>query len=138
MIVTLLRHRRRRRPGDAGHTPAPEALPPAVREAAGRGDEGVPEAGRRPELITLDEAQTARVTDLLAEQGWCCASCGGRGATVGSALYLGFLFLSEDLDAYMVALTCRNPVCRRPRDGIRLREADFAPDGIQGNDEARR
>jgi hypothetical protein len=35
------------------------------------------------------------------------------------------LFLSEDHDNHMVALTCKNPDCGSPRTGIRLREADF-------------
>ena len=41
----------------------------------------------------------------------------------------GFLFLDEDDDAYLVALTCRNPKCAQPRTAIRLREKDFLSRG---------
>ncbi len=47
---------------------------------------------------------------------------------VGHALYLGYLFLDEDDDAYMVALTCRNRDCPKPRTAIRLAEKDFLHD----------
>ena len=45
---------------------------------------------------------------------------------MGDALFLGFLFLSEERDEYMVALTCTNPDCRTPMTGIRLRERVLA------------
>ena len=51
--------------------------------------------------------------------------CGWTDFEVGDSLYLGFLFLSEDHDNHMVALTCKNPDCGAPRTGIRLHEADF-------------
>lgn len=83
------------------------------------------EAEVRPELISLDLAARQRVAKLVAVKGGHCDSCGGTEFEVGHALYLGFLFLDEDSDAYMVALTCRNPHCGQPRTGIRLREKDF-------------
>ena len=51
--------------------------------------------------------------------------CGAKDFGVGDALYLGFLFLDEDHYAYMVALTCRNPGCAKPRTEIVLPEKDF-------------
>ncbi|BCO36708.1 hypothetical protein BMW24_015540 [Mycobacterium heckeshornense] len=79
----------------------------------------------RPELVELQPAERERVLQQVAAKGGYCESCGGTEFHVGRALYLGFLFLDEDQDAYMVALTCRNPDCRKPRTGIRLRENDF-------------
>jgi hypothetical protein len=79
----------------------------------------------RPELIGLVPADRDRVLRMVAEKGGHCERCGGTNFEVGHALYLGFLFLDEDDDAYMVALTCRNPHCTQPRTGIRLREKDF-------------
>jgi hypothetical protein len=79
----------------------------------------------RPELIDLVPADRDRVLDLVAAKGNHCESCEGTDFEVGHALYLGFLFLDEDDDAYMVALTCRNPDCTQPHTGIRLREKDF-------------
>ena len=73
----------------------------------------------------LDEDQKRRVLEKVRERGFTCASCGSGDFEAGEALYLGFLFLSEDEDAYMVALTCENPGCEAPRTGIRLHEADF-------------
>src|SRR5690625_1751162 len=95
---------------DAG--PGGEPLPDA-------GGGGMP-AGARPDLVVLDDAQTERVHHVLRDRQWTCAACGGDAVRVGQALYLGFLFRSEDLDAYMVGLSCINPECPRPRDGIRL------------------
>ena len=65
------------------------------------------------------------VLGVVAAKGGHCEACGATEFTVGHALYLGFLFLDEDDDAYMVALTCRNPNCAQPHTGIRLREKDF-------------
>jgi hypothetical protein len=73
----------------------------------------------------LNEAQRARVLDMIQERGFTCHSCGSADFEVGNSLYLGFLFLSEDRDSHMVALTCKNPDCVAPRTGIRLHEADF-------------
>jgi hypothetical protein len=79
----------------------------------------------RPELISLDYAARARVLQQIAAKGGHCASCGATNFDVGDALFLGFLFLDEDKDAYMVALTCRNPECAVPRTGIVLHDKDF-------------
>jgi hypothetical protein len=73
----------------------------------------------------LSEAQKRRVRGKVRERGFTCNSCGHGDFEVGDSLYLGFLFLSEDHDDHMVALTCKNPDCAAPRTGIRLHEADF-------------
>jgi hypothetical protein len=83
----------------------------------------------RPELVALDQAARERVLSQVAAKGGCCECCGAKDFDVGYALYLGFLFLDEDLDAYMVALSCRNPGCAKPRTAIRLPEKDFLDDG---------
>lgn len=79
----------------------------------------------RPELIELNSAARHRVQENVAAKRGHCERCGGTDFDVGHALYLGFLFLNEDDDAYMVALTCRNPDCPTPRTGIVLPEKDF-------------
>lgn len=79
----------------------------------------------RPELIRLDAASRERVLRQIAVKGGHCGSCHATDFDVGDALYLGFLFLDEDPDAYMVALTCRNPECPVPRTGIVLRDKEF-------------
>lgn len=89
----------------------------------------------RPELIALDSASRERVSEQVAAKGGYCECCGAKDFEVGDALFLGFLFLDEDSDAYMIALTCRNPDCTKPRTGIVLPEkdflsADFLGDGI--------
>ncbi len=73
----------------------------------------------------LDETQKRRVIEKVQEKGFACENCGSTDFEVGDSLYLGFLFLSENHDDYMVALTCNNPDCVAPRTGIRLHEADF-------------
>lgn len=73
----------------------------------------------------LDEGQRRAVREKVEERGFACEGCGSRSFEVGDALYLGFLFLSEERDAYMVALTCSNPGCGAPRTGIRLRGTEF-------------
>ena len=73
----------------------------------------------------LNEEQKRRVLRKAEEKGVVCGNCGSRDFEVGEALYLGFLFLSEDQDAYMVAITCKRPGCQSPRTGIRLHELDF-------------
>jgi hypothetical protein len=83
----------------------------------------------RPELVALDQAAHERVLSRVAAKGGYCECCGGQDFDVGYALYLGFLFLDEDSDAYMVALTCANPDCAKPRTAIRLPEKDFLDDG---------
>ncbi|BBY01862.1 hypothetical protein [Mycobacterium seoulense] len=79
----------------------------------------------RPELIDLNSAARHRVLENVTAKGGHCGVCGGADFDVGHALYLGFLFLNEDDDAYMVALTCRNPDCPQPRTGIVLPEKEF-------------
>lgn len=79
----------------------------------------------RPELISLDSVSRQRVSDQIAAKGGHCDSCGETDFEVGDALYLGFLFLDEDEDAYMVALTCRNPRCARPHTGVVLHNNEF-------------
>jgi hypothetical protein len=73
----------------------------------------------------LTEEQRRRVLLKVEENGVVCGSCGSVDFEVGEALYLGFLFLSEDRDAYMVALTCKDAGCESPRTGIRLHQLDF-------------
>ncbi len=73
----------------------------------------------------LTEEQRRRVLLKVEERGVACRSCGSVDFEVGEALYLGFLFLSEDGDAYMVALTCKDAACESPRTGIRLHRLDF-------------
>lgn len=63
--------------------------------------------------------------EQLAAKGGHCEACGATDFAVGDALYLGYVFLNEDADAYMVALTCRNPDCPKPRTAIRLPANDF-------------
>ena len=86
----------------------------------------------RPELVRLEPEECERVLEQAAAKGGRCESCGATDFDVGDALYLGFLFLDEDNDAYMVALTCRNPKCQKPRTGIKLCEKAFLNrDGTQ-------
>lgn len=75
----------------------------------------------------LDESQKPRVLERIRERGVVCGSCSSDDFEVGDALYLGFLFLSEDTENYMVALTCENPDCEAPRTGIKMRESEFLP-----------
>jgi hypothetical protein len=79
----------------------------------------------RPELTALTEEQQDRVLGQVRRRHGTCRHCGSDGFVVGAALYLGFLFLSEDSDAYMVALTCTNPTCPAPHTGIRLPGSQF-------------
>ena len=82
----------------------------------------------RPELISLVPADRDRVLEDVAAKGGHCEACGATDFEVGHALYLGFLFLDEDEDAYLVALTCRNPKCGQ-RTAIKLCEKDFLSHG---------
>lgn len=82
-----------------------------------------------PELTALDATARERVAAQIAAKGGYCECCGATEFDVGDALYLGFLFLDEDRDAYMIALTCRNPDCAKPRTGIVLGSSDFLSDG---------
>jgi hypothetical protein len=83
----------------------------------------------RPELVRLEPLARQKVLDEVAVKGGHCGSCGGIDFEVGCALYLGYLFLNEDSDAYMVALTCRNTDCTHPRTAIVLPERAFLSDG---------
>ncbi|OCB18492.1 hypothetical protein A5674_09540 [Mycobacterium malmoense] len=85
--------------------------------------------GVRPELISLDGAARERVLELVAVKGGHCEACGATDFAVGDAMIMGFLFLDEDADAYLVALTCRNPECPKPRTAIRLSGNDFLSEG---------
>ncbi|MFI7193758.1 hypothetical protein ACIBQ0_28865 [Nocardia nova] len=80
---------------------------------------------RRPENIELTERQRDRVLAYLDRRRAHCPACGATDFRVGDALYLGFLFLDEELDSYMVALTCANPACPVPHTGIRMRRAQL-------------
>jgi hypothetical protein len=91
---------------------------------AGRSGAGAAPMTVRPELISLVPADRDRVLNLVAAKGGHCERCGATDFEVGHALYLGFLFLDEDDDAYLVALTCRNKECRQ-HTAIRLCENDF-------------
>jgi hypothetical protein len=93
----------------------------------------VPPDNVRPELFALDPASRERVLELVAAKGGYCEFCGEKNFDVGHALYLGFLFLDEDYDAYMVALTCQNPDCVKPRTGIVLPEKDFLSETDDGS-----
>ncbi|OBK19697.1 hypothetical protein [Mycobacterium asiaticum] len=83
----------------------------------------------RPELIEMSDVSRQRVSEQIEAKGGYCASCGGTEFDIGHALYLGFLFLNEDSDAYMVALTCRNTACEKPRSGIVLHQDEFLAPG---------
>ena len=81
--------------------------------------------GLAQERRGLTEGQKRRVLGKIEERDLTCGSCGSDDFEVREALYVGFLFLSEDHDNYVVALTCKNPDCRNPRTGIKLRGAEF-------------
>lgn len=92
----------------------------------------------RPELTVLTDEQKHRVLRQVRRRRGSCRHCGGEEFLVGDALYLGFLFLSEDTDAYMVALSCTNSTCSAPRTGIRLSESELwsvtrSGEGVQGS-----
>jgi hypothetical protein len=91
----------------------------------------------RPELVRLEPVARQKVLDEVAVKGGHCGSCGGTDFEVGYALYLGYLFLDEDSDAYMVALTCRNTGCTFPRTAIVLPEKAFLSDGEKARAAAR-
>lgn len=73
----------------------------------------------------LGEDEKRRALEKVHRRGLRCGSCGVDGFEVGGALYMGFLFLDEDTDMYMVALTCRASDCANPRTGIKLHGAEF-------------
>jgi hypothetical protein len=76
----------------------------------------------------LSGKQKGRVLYRVRKRGFRCGNCGSEDFEVGEALELGFLFLSEEHDTYMVALTCRERGCEAPRTGIRLRGHEFLPE----------
>lgn len=80
---------------------------------------------RRPEITVLADEQKDRVIQQVRRRRGTCRHCDGDEFAVGDALYLGFLFVSEDTDAYMVALTCTNPACPAPHTGVRLAGSTF-------------
>lgn len=80
---------------------------------------------RRPELSRLDPRECERVCLLVRRRRLRCPHCGGRRFEIGDALYLGFLFVSAELDEYMVALTCTNRSCPSPRTGVQLHSGEF-------------
>jgi hypothetical protein len=80
--------------------------------------------GPRPDVFALTEQETDRVRELLHERRFRCAGCGGAELGIGHCFYLGFVFVGEELDHYMVGLTCRNPECPAPYTGITLRESE--------------
>ena len=82
----------------------------------------------RPELTSLVPVDRDRVLELVEAKGGHCERCDQTDFEVGHALYLGFLFLDEDDDAYLIALTCRNPDCGQ-HTAIRLCEKDFLSRG---------
>lgn len=86
----------------------------------------------RPELLSLNGSTRKRVQEQISAKGGHCEGCGGTNFDIGHALYLGFLFLNEDQDSYLVALSCRNPQCPKPRTAIRLRDNEF----LTGDEEA--
>lgn len=79
----------------------------------------------RPELTTLGDDEKRKVGKQLSRRNVRCGSCGSSKFVIGDALYLGFLFLSERQDAYMIALTCDNRDCPAPRTALRLSARHF-------------
>lgn len=78
-----------------------------------------------PDLRALSGEERERVLSAARRERARCPTCGSRRFIVGDALYLGFLFHSEDRDAWFVGLTCANRSCPAPRTGLRLRERRF-------------
>jgi hypothetical protein len=81
--------------------------------------------GLTDERRELTASEQQRVLGKVEERGFTCGNCGSGEFGVGEALYVGFLFLSEGRDNYVVAITCTNTDCRTPRTGIKLRGAEF-------------
>lgn len=73
----------------------------------------------RPELTTLTSTQKELARRQLRRRRYRCEGCGGNRFIIGDALYLGFLFLRERTDSYLVALTCDQPGCAVPHSGLR-------------------
>lgn len=79
----------------------------------------------RPELTVLTGEQRDRVAKRMRRHRTRCAACGSADFGIGDALYLGFLFLSEEQDVYLVGATCTEPACPEPRIGVRMREDEL-------------
>jgi hypothetical protein len=77
------------------------------------------------DILTLGGEQKLRVLEQVESKHFTCGNCGSEDFRVGDALYLGFLFHSEQDEDYLVGLNCENPDCETPRTGIRLRESEF-------------
>jgi hypothetical protein len=75
----------------------------------------------RPEITTLTTEQKKRVLEHVHHRRGSCRYCGGTTFIAGDALYLGYLFLSEDQDG----LCCTNPHCPTPHTGVRLPLTQF-------------
>ncbi|MBP0457131.1 hypothetical protein [Streptomyces montanisoli] len=88
---------------------------------------GVPvRSALRPEITPLSEEQRRRAHSVLRRHGAACPGCGNsRRLAIGDALHLGFLFLDEAPDAYMLAVTCPRRSCPARRSGIVLRGGEF-------------
>jgi hypothetical protein len=101
--------------------PAPATMQSVAMRRSGADD-------RRGGAARADQSETRCPSTGLHQvtaKGGHCESCGATDFDVGDALYLRFLFLDEDDDAYLVALTCRNRDCAQPRTAIKLRDKDF-------------
>ena len=83
----------------------------------------------RPEITVLSAEQKHRVAKQLRRHRITCTSCGSEDLDIGDGLYLGFLFLHEEQDSYLIALTCNNPDCLAPRTGVRMHESQFLGNG---------
>lgn len=82
----------------------------------------------RPDTTPLSDQQKRRMLRKVRRRAHRCGGCGGRRFHVGDALYVGFLFLSEERDAYLVALTCARAGCPVPHTAIRSHAAElFGP-----------
>lgn len=104
--------------------------PCSTNSRGGRIGRGWPTPARRSEPAASGSGAGGATDDAGSGRG---AGAGratdGADFTVGQALYLGFLFLDEDHDAYLIALTCRDTSCLtsflQPRTAIRLRYNEF-------------
>ncbi len=105
-----------------------------------RGDLMGTEWAARPEITVLSAEQKHRVAKQLRRHRITCTSCGSEDLDIGDGLYLGFLFLHEEQDSYLIALTCKNPDCPAPRTGVRAHESQFLDNGEEpaGGPEPRR
>lgn len=81
----------------------------------------------RPETTPLSDTERERVAQQIRHRNGTCSGCHGRDFRIGDALYLGFLFRSEEQDAYIVALTCTDLSCPAPYTGITVRASEIWP-----------